>query len=89
MSIRTESEMRFSFLCVPVAKTAFVRHANGPADLLGRCYTGHIGRSTFDACRTSPLIEAAQRFRFVLINIEYGEELGNHQQVLNLISEIQ
>ncbi len=89
MSIRTESEMRFSFLCVSVAKTAFQDTQTAQQIYWAVAIRDISGRSTFNACRTSPLIEAAQRFRFVLINIEYGEELGNHQQVLNLISEIQ
>ena len=72
----------YLFLC---GEKSF-KHANGPADLLGRCHTGHI-RVTFLFRET--LIEAAQRLGFVLINIEHGEQLGDHQQVLNLISEIQ
>lgn len=71
--------------CFPGGEKSF-KHANGPADLLGRCHTGHI-RVTF--LFTKQLIEAAQRVRFVLVNIEHCEQLSDHQQVLNLISEIQ
>jgi hypothetical protein len=35
------------------------------------------------------LIETTQGLGFVLINIKHRQQLGDHQQILNLIGEIQ
>src|SRR5216683_1139405 len=63
------------------------KHAKRPSRLTGPL-PHRTDQGVFSYSRNS-LIEAAQRLRFILVNIEHCEQLGDHQQVLNLIGEIQ
>ena len=37
----------------------------------------------------SYLLKATQGLRFIVIRVKHGEELRNHQKVLNLLREVQ
>jgi hypothetical protein len=51
------------------------------------------GRETFPVCRPKlpiaiDLVEARQRFGFLVVNVEYRKKLSDREQILDLLGQV-